>query len=109
MTSWSLSSFTRNIALGSASMISPSSSIVSSFLSGASSSATALRLRGPPRGGRRGGLRIFAPSLAEGPCASPERYGAERRNRTADTRFFRPLLYQLSYLGTGHRFYRRTW
>ena len=27
--------------------------------------------------------------------------GAERRNRTADTRLFRPLLYRLSYLGNG--------
>lgn len=26
--------------------------------------------------------------------------GAEAQNRTADTRLFRPLLYQLSYLGT---------
>ncbi len=26
--------------------------------------------------------------------------GAEGRNRTADTRLFRPLLYRLSYLGT---------
>jgi hypothetical protein len=25
--------------------------------------------------------------------------GAEAQNRTADTRLFRPLLYQLSYLG----------
>lgn len=25
--------------------------------------------------------------------------GAESRNRTDDTRFFRPVLYQLSYLG----------
>ena len=28
------------------------------------------------------------------------RSGAEGRNRTADTRLFRPLLYRLSYLGT---------
>ena len=27
--------------------------------------------------------------------------GAEGQNRTADTRIFSPLLYQLSYLGTG--------
>jgi hypothetical protein len=27
--------------------------------------------------------------------------GAQRRNRTADTRIFNPLLYQLSYLGNG--------
>jgi hypothetical protein len=27
--------------------------------------------------------------------------GAEGRNRTADTRIFSPLLYQLSYLGKG--------
>jgi hypothetical protein len=27
--------------------------------------------------------------------------GAEAQNRTADTRLFRPLLYQLSYLGEG--------
>ena len=26
-------------------------------------------------------------------------YGAQRRNRTADTRIFSPLLYRLSYLG----------
>jgi hypothetical protein len=26
-------------------------------------------------------------------------YGAQRRNRTADTRIFNPLLYRLSYLG----------
>ncbi len=26
--------------------------------------------------------------------------GAEAQNRTADTRLFRPLLYQLSYLGS---------
>jgi hypothetical protein len=26
-------------------------------------------------------------------------YGAETENRTRDTRFFRPVLYQLSYLG----------
>ena len=32
-------------------------------------------------------------------CA--ERYGAQRQNRTADTGIFSPLLYQLSYLGTG--------
>lgn len=29
-------------------------------------------------------------------------YGAEGQNRTADTRLFRPLLYRLSYLGTGN-------
>ena len=28
-----------------------------------------------------------------------ERNGAQRRNRTTDTRIFNPLLYQLSYLG----------
>jgi hypothetical protein len=27
--------------------------------------------------------------------------GAEAQNRTADTRIFSPLLYRLSYLGTG--------
>ena len=27
--------------------------------------------------------------------------GAEGRNRTVDTGFFRPVLYQLSYLGPG--------
>jgi hypothetical protein len=27
--------------------------------------------------------------------------GAESRDRTGDTRFFRPVLYQLSYLGVG--------
>ena len=26
-------------------------------------------------------------------------FGAQRQNRTADTRIFNPLLYQLSYLG----------
>ena len=30
------------------------------------------------------------------------RDGAESRNRTDDTRFFRPVLYQLSYLGEMH-------
>ena len=29
-----------------------------------------------------------------------EAYGAEAQNRTGDTGFFRPVLYQLSYLGT---------
>ncbi len=29
------------------------------------------------------------------------RYGAQGRNRTADTRIFNPLLYRLSYLGNG--------
>lgn len=28
-------------------------------------------------------------------------YGAQGRNRTADTGIFNPLLYQLSYLGNG--------
>jgi hypothetical protein len=28
-------------------------------------------------------------------------YGAQRRNRTADTGIFNPLLYRLSYLGNG--------
>ena len=28
-------------------------------------------------------------------------HGAEGRDRTADTGFFRPVLYQLSYLGPG--------
>lgn len=28
----------------------------------------------------------------------PLRYGGQRRDRTADTRIFNPLLYQLSYL-----------
>ena len=28
-------------------------------------------------------------------------FGAQRQNRTADTGIFNPLLYQLSYLGTG--------
>ena len=28
-------------------------------------------------------------------------HGAEGRDRTADTGFFRPVLYQLSYLGSG--------
>ena len=32
--------------------------------------------------------------------------GAERRNRTVDTRIFSPLLYRLSYLGIKHdKFY----
>ncbi len=30
--------------------------------------------------------------------------GAEGQNRTADTRIFSPLLYQLSYLGTGKEY-----
>jgi hypothetical protein len=29
----------------------------------------------------------------------PFEYGAQRQNRTADTRIFSPLLYRLSYLG----------
>jgi hypothetical protein len=29
----------------------------------------------------------------------PYFYGAQRRNRTTDTRIFNPLLYRLSYLG----------
>ena len=29
------------------------------------------------------------------------RNGAQRRNRTTDTRIFNPLLYRLSYLGIG--------
>ena len=29
------------------------------------------------------------------------KYGAQRRNRTADTGIFNPLLYRLSYLGVG--------
>ena len=28
-------------------------------------------------------------------------FGAQRRNRTADTGIFNPLLYRLSYLGNG--------
>ncbi len=32
-------------------------------------------------------------------CMSKGKNGAEAQNRTADTRLFRPLLYQLSYLG----------
>ena len=28
--------------------------------------------------------------------------GAQGRNRTTDTRIFNPLLYRLSYLGTGY-------
>ena len=28
--------------------------------------------------------------------------GAQGRNRTTDTRIFNPLLYRLSYLGTGN-------
>ncbi len=38
--------------------------------------------------------------------ARPE-LGAEGRDRTADTGFFRPVLYQLSYLGPGNRSGRR--
>ena len=30
----------------------------------------------------------------------PKKNGAKGQNRTADTRIFSPLLYQLSYLGT---------
>ena len=34
-------------------------------------------------------------------CLIPKNMsGAERRNRTTDTRIFSPLLYRLSYLGT---------
>ena len=35
------------------------------------------------------------------PECAEKRYGAQRQNRTADTGIFSPLLYQLSYLGTG--------
>ena len=34
-------------------------------------------------------------------------FGAQRQNRTADTRIFNPLLYQLSYLGIFYCFKRR--
>ncbi len=34
--------------------------------------------------------------------------GAEAQNRTADTRLFRPLLYQLSYLGIVRAYCGRT-
>ncbi len=34
--------------------------------------------------------------------------GAEAQNRTADTRLFRPLLYQLSYLGIVRTYCGRT-
>ncbi len=40
--------------------------------------------RKSPHGRYRGGLYL---------------YGAQRQNRTADTRIFSPLLYRLSYLG----------
>ena len=42
--------------------------------------------------------REVAKSPAEGPGTSGFEY-AESQNRTGDTRFFRPVLYQLSYLG----------
>ena len=32
-------------------------------------------------------------------CEALHLYGAQRQNRTADTRIFSPLLYRLSYLG----------
>ena len=39
---------------------------------------------------------------AEAHCETlTEKNGAQGRNRTSDTRIFSPLLYRLSYLGTG--------
>ena len=35
-------------------------------------------------------------------------FGAQRRNRTADTGIFNPLLYRLSYLGNGGVFNRKS-
>ena len=55
--------------------------------------------------------RMCNPSLAQSPCVlgisrnsvwdQRLRNGAQGRNRTADTRIFSPLLYQLSYLALG--------
>jgi hypothetical protein len=51
----------------------------------------------PPQSGLRmkgGARRLNAKSRAERGF-----HGAQRQNRTADTRIFNPLLYRLSYLG----------
>ena len=57
---------------------------------------------------REGGARkaLAKCGFAEGKEAlSGRENGAQGRNRTTDTRIFSPLLYQLSYLGTGCCFY----
>ena len=46
---------------------------------------------------RFGGFTLRSPDARS---AIGTKEGGERRNRTADTRIFSPLLYQLSYLGT---------
>ncbi len=43
----------------------------------------------------RGAKKQKAPQVLAGLVV----YGAQRRNRTTDTRIFNPLLYRLSYLG----------
>ncbi len=63
-------------------------------------------------------LRLLSDLLSKRKTASPanratdhflvQYHGAEGQTRTADTRIFSPLLYQLSYLGTAvHRLRRR--
>jgi hypothetical protein len=46
---------------------------------------------------RNGGLP--RPPETQKPAEKAGFVGAQRQNRTADTRIFSPLLYQLSYLG----------
>ena len=59
-----------------------------------------------PRRDRAHGTKLHAASGASdaplaigGRVARPRNSCAEGQNRTVDTRFFRPVLYQLSYLG----------
>ncbi len=42
---------------------------------------------------------VFTKAILERPCPQAEVRSAEGRTRTADTRIFSPVLYQLSYLG----------
>ena len=54
-----------------------------------------------PQGERHGMARVIEPLLFGSiPCKRNEN-GGRGRNRTADTGIFNPLLYQLSYLGSG--------
>ncbi len=63
------------------------------------------RVVGVVRGGEDGQGNGWAgagphPSNTQGSRMLPRRRGgAQRRNRTTDTRIFSPLLYRLSYLG----------
>jgi hypothetical protein len=51
---------------------------------------------------KKGTVAFFSSFITKKRQLSPFfiKNGAERRNRTVDTRLFRPLLYQLSYLGS---------